>query len=358
MSGGGNVADTDQDAADSLTVQGVAAGIAGGVLTGNVGSSLAGSFGTLSLNAGGDYTYTLDNTLPAVQALAVGETRTDTFSYTINDGRGGTATTTLTITINGSNDAPVLSVTTPVLVQQEDAGVPSGAVGSLVSALAGANIADLDATDPRGLAIIGADDSNGTWYYTTDGGATAWIPFTASPGSARLLQADAGTRLYFQPDPDWQGSVAPALSFRAWDGSSGSNGGTADLSIPASSTGGSTAFSSATDVANLTVTPLNDRPTTTSDVVLPPLSEDLPAAAATGTALSSLAFGYSDATDDQTAAGGGTTATPFSYLAVVGSTDYTAAQGVWQISTSASPDPAVPADWIAIPTAGLSTPVP
>ena len=108
-------------------------------------------------------------------------------------------------------------------------------------------------------------------------------------------------------------------------------------------------------MANLTVTPINDRPTTTSDVVLPAISEDLAAAAATGTPLSSLAFGYSDATDDQTANGGGTTATPFSYLAVVGSTSYTAAQGVWQISTTASPDPAVPADWITIPTSGLTT---
>ena len=355
MSGGGNVADTDQDPADSLTVQGVAAGTPGGVLTGNVDTTVAGGFGSLNLKADGTYTYSLDNTLPAVQSLAAGQSLTDTFSYTVNDGRGGIATTTLTITVNGSNDAPVLSVTTPALVQQEDAGVPSGAVGTLVSALAGANIADLDATDPRGLAIIGADSSHGTWYYTTDGGATAWIPFTASQGAARLLLADAGTRLYFQPDPDWQGSLPAALSFRAWDGSTGSNGGTADLSVPASSTGGNTAFSSATDVANLTVTPINDRPTTTSDVVLPAISEDLAAAAATGTPLGSLAFGYSDVTDDQTANGGGTTATPFSYLAVVGSTSYTAAQGVWQISTTASPDPANSADWIDIPTSGLNT---
>ena len=39
-------------------------------------------------------------------ALAVGETLTDTFSYTIYDGNGGTNTNTVTVTINGLNDLP------------------------------------------------------------------------------------------------------------------------------------------------------------------------------------------------------------------------------------------------------------
>jgi VCBS repeat-containing protein len=44
-----------------------------------------------------------------VQALAVGETLTDTFTYTITDSQGATSSTTLTVTVNGSNDAPVIS---------------------------------------------------------------------------------------------------------------------------------------------------------------------------------------------------------------------------------------------------------
>ncbi|WP_299411911.1 Ig-like domain-containing protein, partial [Acaryochloris sp. IP29b_bin.148] len=38
--------------------------------------------------------------------LAVGETATDSFTYTVSDGNGGTDTATVTITINGVNDAP------------------------------------------------------------------------------------------------------------------------------------------------------------------------------------------------------------------------------------------------------------
>jgi VCBS repeat-containing protein len=41
--------------------------------------------------------------------LAVGETATDTFTYTVNDGHGGVITKTVTVTINGTNDLPVVN---------------------------------------------------------------------------------------------------------------------------------------------------------------------------------------------------------------------------------------------------------
>src|SRR5207249_11628030 len=64
------------------------------------------SYGTLHLNANGSYTYTLDNTNPAVQALAEGQTVADVFSYTNSDGNGS-STASLTVTVTGTNDAPV-----------------------------------------------------------------------------------------------------------------------------------------------------------------------------------------------------------------------------------------------------------
>jgi VCBS repeat-containing protein len=44
-----------------------------------------------------------------LQALAAGETMTDTFSYTINDGHGGTSSATVSLLVAGINDAPVFS---------------------------------------------------------------------------------------------------------------------------------------------------------------------------------------------------------------------------------------------------------
>lgn len=106
--------DTDPDAApgefaDVLRVQGVAAGTQAGPLSANVGSSVVGQYGTLVLNANGAFTYTVDATNGDVQALAVGESHVDVFTYTVTDDRDGapaTGTTTLTITIDGTNDAP------------------------------------------------------------------------------------------------------------------------------------------------------------------------------------------------------------------------------------------------------------
>jgi len=71
--------------------------------TGTLGSSLAGTYGHLTLKADGSYVYVADN----ANALKVGETQTDTFTYTVSDGQGGTDKAELVITVTGVNDAPV-----------------------------------------------------------------------------------------------------------------------------------------------------------------------------------------------------------------------------------------------------------
>ncbi len=68
-----------------------------------------GTYGSLTMTTGGVWTYTLDNTKPATQALAAGESTTDTFTATVSDGVGGTATQVITVTVKGTNDAPVVT---------------------------------------------------------------------------------------------------------------------------------------------------------------------------------------------------------------------------------------------------------
>ena len=65
--------------------------------------TINGTFGTLTLNADGTYTYT---PYASSQALAQGETVQDSFSYTVSDG-SLTDTGTLTVTLSGVNGAPV-----------------------------------------------------------------------------------------------------------------------------------------------------------------------------------------------------------------------------------------------------------
>ena len=183
------------------------------------------------------------------------------------DGTFNTLTQTF-VPFGPPNTAPVLNAAaTPVLANEaEDAGTPVGAVGTLVSTLVdfpggggNDNVVDPDMGAQLGIALTGTANANGSWFYSTNGGG-AWNPVGAvSDATARLLAADASTRLYFQPNADFNGTETPAITFRAWDRTSGLNGGTGNASI----NGGNTAFSSATDTADITITAVNDAPVAT-----------------------------------------------------------------------------------------------
>jgi len=69
----------------------------------------AGSYGSLTLAADGNYLYALDNASLAVQSLAAGQTVTEAFDYQATDGLIATPST-LTVTITGTNDAPVVAI--------------------------------------------------------------------------------------------------------------------------------------------------------------------------------------------------------------------------------------------------------
>ena len=59
----------------------------------------------ITMLADGTYSYDTHN---AFNGLALGETASDSFTYTITDSQGATATATVAITITGQNDAPVI----------------------------------------------------------------------------------------------------------------------------------------------------------------------------------------------------------------------------------------------------------
>src|SRR5213075_1359968 len=93
--------DSDVDTGDSKAVSAV-----NGVAA-NVGSAVAGTYGSVTMMSDGSYSYALDNADPDTNALAQGQVVSDVFSYTVVDANGATSSTTLTIGITGTNDAPV-----------------------------------------------------------------------------------------------------------------------------------------------------------------------------------------------------------------------------------------------------------
>ncbi|MEP4681788.1 MAG: LamG-like jellyroll fold domain-containing protein [Rhodopirellula bahusiensis] len=188
------------------------------------------------------------------------DTSTRTISYIVNDGDGNSVAITHDVTVTAVNDAPVLdnSGNLTLTNQTEDAGAPSGAVGTVITDLVslGGNVTDADGSPQTGIAITSAATTNGTWLYTTDSG-TNWIALgTVSDSSARVLEASSDTRIYFQSDSNFDGTVSDAITFRAWDRTVGSNGSLQD----ASTNGGTTAFSSATETADITVNSIENAP--------------------------------------------------------------------------------------------------
>ena len=139
------------------------------------------------------------------------------------------------ITVIPVNRRPVLtpSVTSQLSPVAEDAAVPVGAVGTLVSSLIDSsgvlnNFSDADGDLP-GIAIVGASLQGGALYYSINNGTTWSDVGTVSPTSARLFYADDSTRLYFKPAPDFNGSISDVVTCKAWDRTGGFNNGDAGV---------------------------------------------------------------------------------------------------------------------------------
>lgn len=159
----GNVLSNDSDIdqyGETLSVTGISQGAS----TGAIGSGFAGTYGTLTLNADGSFSYALDNNNPQVQALRTAlNTLSETFTYTIRDLAGATATATLTITIRGANDNPVAANDNTIAV--EAGGLNNGTPGTNPSGNLLTNDTDVDAGDSKVVNGIrtGTEAAGGTF---------------------------------------------------------------------------------------------------------------------------------------------------------------------------------------------------
>ena len=151
---GGNVLtnDIDLDPRDTLTVSAVRTG---GLLEsgadGVVGQPLRGTYGTLLVNADGTWTYTVDNSLAAVEALRTADqTLEETFTYTASDPQGASRQATLRIVIAGSNDTPIA----------QDDGNEALEAGGIDNATPG--------TDATGNVLDNDNDVDGVQYGETE----------------------------------------------------------------------------------------------------------------------------------------------------------------------------------------------
>ena len=143
-----------------------------GAASSNAGNMAAGQYGTLFINADGTYSYQLNNQMQAVQELGEdSEPLEETFTIFVKDQDGAEVAKNVTVTINGTNDAPVLSLDTPVLTIKE--GSTAGVGGT-------ASATDVDKGDTLSYALKDGTLSEETGKYVckTDYGTFSIDPVT------------------------------------------------------------------------------------------------------------------------------------------------------------------------------------
>ncbi len=199
--------------------------------------------------------------------LSAGAFMTLGISYTLHGDQSGDASAAmLQVKITGANDAPVLDATlTPTFAGQQNSGAPVAGVttGTLVSTLANLtggggldNVSDVDGYI-AGMAITGVNSSQGTWYWSPNGG-TSWIAVGAvSSTNALLLRSEY--LLYFAPSANFTGTILNGLNFQAWDHSAGTPG----TYVNATVNGGATALSITSDTVAVVISDTTP-PTVTS----------------------------------------------------------------------------------------------
>jgi VCBS repeat-containing protein len=245
----GNVLTNDTDPDSSLTVSAVAGG--------SVGSPRAGSYGSVTINSDGSFTYTLDDTNPAVNALAPGNMLTDAFGYTASDG-SLTSSSMLTVTIHGADDPATPDEdsfdfigNTQLEVDRDTASTPE-VLATTPPVPAALGVLDGD-QDPDGgpaitiFGIVGCDDLTAPFDCVLDGqgtvslqddGSFSFVPeagdidptasfqytLTGNPSPATVTLTRFERVWYVDPTASDGGNGTSALPFNTLDPLSGIDG--------------------------------------------------------------------------------------------------------------------------------------
>ncbi|MFZ2725938.1 MAG: choice-of-anchor U domain-containing protein, partial [Methylococcaceae bacterium] len=196
---------------------------------------------------------------PTANSDAAGHFTVQASTSNADAGLGG-STATSTISVTPVNDAPTLNSGATVSFNFDNTINDTTTsnvvkVSTLLDSSHG-KYADVDITSAQGIAITAT--SGGTWYYNTSNSTTGGTVITGESTSSPLL-LDSVDYLYFVPTSGTTGTAK--LNFLGWDKTTGTA-----LSLGnATTTGGTTAYSSTVAEADLSVIPTNSAPVMTSN---------------------------------------------------------------------------------------------
>jgi|GEM_PF-1067578 len=158
------------------------------------------------------------------------------------------------------NTAPILNAASnPIFptVMEGDSFASSISIESLIE---DGSITDPDGVAVEAIAVTEMQDGLGTWQYSLDNGFN-WLSIDTkalnSNTNELALLLGPTAQLRMVPFGDLTGTLSQAITFRAWDQSSGVEGQYQVIT----STGGETAFSVSSDTISVVVSGINDAPT-------------------------------------------------------------------------------------------------
>ena len=131
-------------------------------------STVNGTYGSLTIDADGNWTYSADNSQAAIQSLSDGDNLTDTITIQSVDGTSHT----VDITINGINDTAVISGTDSGTITEDDAATLTVS-GTLTITDADSGEANFTAETINGTYGSLSIDAAGNWTYSADNTQTA-----------------------------------------------------------------------------------------------------------------------------------------------------------------------------------------
>ena len=170
-------------------------------------TSIVTPYGVMAMAPDGTYTYTIDNADPDTNGLALGETRTETFTVYVSDGRSGLATQEITVTLTGTNDRPELSIANAAQGIHEDTASVGGTFAvqdpdsdsgqnQTFHIEGGSNTPAADGTSPSDGSHSATGSTDAT--FTTDYGkltldpATGQWTYALNNASDKVQQLNAG----------------------------------------------------------------------------------------------------------------------------------------------------------------------
>nr|WP_256593482.1 VCBS domain-containing protein [Pseudomonas sp. 09C 129] len=206
--------------------------------TWSIAGSNTGTYGSITVDGTGQWTYTLangtDGVASAVQSLKVGESHNEVFSVQVSDGLGGVDTQLVTVTVTGSNDQPTLTIADTTGTMNEGDGTAT------LSDSGALNFADVDNTDTVTVSH-------------TANGDIAWSGGILNASVASVLVAG------FSVDQNsWDYSSSQNLDFLGAGETI-----TFSYTVVATDDSGTANAASATQTVTITLTGTNDQPTLT-----------------------------------------------------------------------------------------------